>query len=283
MPAALDGFSPHSITSESSTSESRAKAVSQVLAGLRVLVVRPRRWQDPFASGITALGGTVFQLPVMRIEPAADDDAAIEAAMQGFARYDKAIFLSRHAASLGVKRLSRHWPRMPVNLDYFAVGATTAELLRASGVEVIYPLEATSEGLLALPQLAGVTDQRVLILRGQGGRDLLRQGLVDRGARVDCCELYQRVIDHSRGGDIAALISKPDRLIIAVHSAELLDALVAVVADRGLAPLRSLPVLVPSQRVAGRAQALGFTRAIVAVSALPEHMVAACGRWYTEI
>lgn len=254
-----------------------------MLTGLRVLIVRPPRTDDPFARGITALGGNVHQLPVMRIDPVADDDAVIAAAIDDFADYDKAIFLSRHAAHFGLHHLRRRWSRLPADVQYFAVGATTAEFLRQRGLAVACPALATTEGLLALPELESLAGQRLLILRGHGGREILAQSLVDRGARVDCCELYRRVIDFSRSGDIAAVLANPDRLLIAAHSAELLDALVAVTRDQGLPWLLTLPVLVPSRRVAKRAQALGFACVIVAASALAEHMVAASRRWYTKI
>jgi len=41
-----------------------------------------------------------------------------------------------------------------------------------------------SDGLLALPQFVEVAGKSVVIFRGAGGRDVLRDALLARGARV---------------------------------------------------------------------------------------------------
>ena len=49
-----------------------------------------------------------------------------------------------------------------------------------------------SEGLLALPELANVAGNRIVIFRGAGGRELLHSMLAARGARVEQIECYRR-------------------------------------------------------------------------------------------
>lgn len=250
------------------------------LDDLRVLIVRPPRPQDPFARALTQLGARALELPVMRIESIAAEALGDVMASGGLSRYDKVIVLSRHAARLGSPLLVS--PGLSSGQRYFTVGASTAEVLRASGLDVACPTEASSEGLLALPDLASIGGQRVLILCGMGGRETLKNGLVGRGAAVDCCELYRRVVDTRYREAIRSELAQPTRLIISAHSGELVDALVSVIGGERRSRLRSLPLLVPSQRVAERARALRFVQLVVAKSALPADMVAAIGRWYTE-
>jgi uroporphyrinogen-III synthase len=78
------------------------------------------------------------------------------------------------------------WPQMPT----LAVGATTAASWQESGVQPQVPQDARSEGLLALPALNAVRGKRILILRGDGGREFLAEQLRGRGALVDYCECY---------------------------------------------------------------------------------------------
>ena len=98
---------------------------------------------------------------------------------------DGLIFISANAVEFGwpwVKNLSQ--PKL------YAVGAATSQALRehvGAKTEIIQPpSQFDSEGLLAMPQLAAVSGQRLVIIRGMGltpGRDLLASTLRARGAR----------------------------------------------------------------------------------------------------
>jgi len=83
-------------------------------------------------------------------------------------------------------------------LPWFSVGAATAQVLADQGLDVHYPPSGDdSEALLALPALREAiarTDARVLILRGEGGRELLAERLREQGASVDYLELYRRFL-----------------------------------------------------------------------------------------
>ncbi|SPX20398.1 uroporphyrinogen III synthase [Escherichia coli] len=77
----------------------------------------------------------------------------------------------------------RKWPRLP---DYFAIGRTTALALHTvSGQKILYPQDREiSEVLLQLPELQNIAGKRALILRGNGGRELIGDTLTARGAEV---------------------------------------------------------------------------------------------------
>ncbi|KGJ97674.1 uroporphyrinogen-III synthase [Colwellia psychrerythraea] len=79
---------------------------------------------------------------------------------------------------------------------YFAVGNTTKQALHVIGIiEVSAPpsQHEHSEGLLNLPQLTDVSGKRVVIFRGNGGREHIASSLKKRGAEVRYIESYQRV------------------------------------------------------------------------------------------
>jgi len=79
---------------------------------------------------------------------------------------------------------------------FFAVGNATKQALLAIGItQVLSPPQQQehSEGLLKLPELAHVKNKKVVIFRGNGGREHIANGLIQRGANVSYIESYQRV------------------------------------------------------------------------------------------
>jgi uroporphyrinogen-III synthase len=81
----------------------------------------------------------------------------------------------------------------PANLCFYAVGATTGDILQQAGLVVTVPKEARTEGLLALHDLNNVSNKVIVIMKGFGGRELLYDTLVSRGAKVEQWEVYKRV------------------------------------------------------------------------------------------
>ena len=86
--------------------------------------------------------------------------------------------------------IKNQWPE---NLCFFAVGASTGDILQKAGLAVTIPKEATTEGLLALYELNHVVDNVIVIMKGFGGRELLYDTLLARGAIVEEWEVYKRV------------------------------------------------------------------------------------------
>ena len=99
------------------------------------------------------------------------------------------MVVSKPAARLGLERLDRYWPQPPSNQQWFSVGAATGGILADYGLPVAWPTSGDdSEALLALPQLAAALDvpnRRVLILRGEDGRDFFAERLREQGVTVD--------------------------------------------------------------------------------------------------
>ena len=63
-----------------------------------------------------------------------------------------------------------------------------------------------SEALLAAASLRQVAGKRILILRGQEGRNLLGDELARRGAQVDYCEVYRRALPATGAADFERLV-----------------------------------------------------------------------------
>ena len=149
-----------------------------------------------------------------------------------------------------------HWPSNPT---YLAVGQASVDAFLAIGISAKCPKIATSEGLLALPILSNVKNRSIVILRGEGGREILAQQLTARGARVSYCQLYRRQsLVSNRESEVLTWQQKKINIIV-VTSAEIFLTLYQCLADNHLAWLRGCTVIVPSMRVAQAAYDHGLT------------------------
>src|SRR5688572_26721894 len=198
-------------------------------------------------------------MEIRDVPPSPARDAIIDRLDQ----YDLAIFISPNAAAKGLEAVTARRP-FPRALEVAAIGGGTARALREHGIEaaVVPAGRADSESLLREPALADVAGKRVVIFRGVGGREVLRQALVRRGASVEYAECYERA---RPAADVAALVH--------AWAAGDVDALV-VTSSEGLRTLHALlgvetrrlartPVFVPHPRIAATAQELGAGNAVV--------------------
>ncbi|MFO1317460.1 MAG: uroporphyrinogen-III synthase [Burkholderiales bacterium] len=225
------------------------------LAGVGVLVTRPARQAAGLVAQLAALGARPLVFPAIVILPPADA-AALERAHAALDRYDIAVFVSANAAEYGVPAAGR-WPP---TLRAFAPGPGTAAALAAAGVPgaTIPATTFDSEGLLALPELADPAGQRVVIFRGDGGREHLGDTLRARGATVDYVGCYRRAAPQSGGGGLAEALREGRLHASTFTSSEGLDNLVALLDADALQLFRHVPAFVPHPRIAERARTLGF-------------------------
>ncbi|MCK9563702.1 MAG: uroporphyrinogen-III synthase [Bacteroidales bacterium] len=251
------------------------------LDALAALVARPARRNDDFSTRLASLGARVHRLPAMAIQRLDTPEGRAMLAAAG--SFDKVVVVSANAASFALAMVDIAAVKEG-GPAWFAVGDGSAAPLREAGVPVSCPpQDATSEGLLALPAFADVAGQRVLIIRGEGGRDVLRAALVARGASVTFCELYRRVVDTSHGDRVRGLLHSGEIDLVVAHSADVLACFLALVAADDRPLLARTTVLVPSDRAAEMAAEAGFGGVVRAASALPAAMVDAAVGWYTSM
>jgi uroporphyrinogen-III synthase len=216
------------------------------LAGRGVLVTRPRELAQGLAKRVADAGGRAILFPAIEIEPLPQSGPV--------GRYDMVVFVSPSAVRHGSR-----W--VGAGRKTLAVGAGTAHEIRKYGQEVIFPASgADSEGLLELPELAQLSGQQVLIVRGQGGRSLLGDTLRERGARVEYAECYRRV--RPRVDAAPLLAAWVDA--VTVNSGEALQNLVALLGAEGQQRLRDTPLFVPHRRVAQQAESAGLRKVLIA-------------------
>lgn len=273
-----------------------------------VVITRPQAQADIWAADLQALGIACRHLPLLELRAVQEEtqQRAIKNKILDFDLYQKVIFVSQNAVDYGMAWLEDYWPQLPIGIDYFAVGATTAKKLAGYGIAVTDLAVSergamTSEDLLRAPQLQQVQGDKVLIFRGLGGRGQLAETLRERGALVDYCELYERLIPSDAPAHLQQLLadvqvinpvnaSVNGPVILAVHSGESLQNLLTLATTlnatperavekieqtSALAPLYAMPLLVPSARVAETAITAGFKQVITAENATDHAMTAA--------
>jgi len=252
--------------------------MSGALAGRRVLVTRPREQAQALERLVREAGGEPVCVPAIEILPLADP-AAFHALAARLAEFDLAIFISRNAVRRALDLLGgRPWP---AGLKVATVGqGSRAELERRGFTDIIAPaVQSDSEALLALPALAAVSGSRIVIFRGEGGRELLGQELAARGASVEHAACYRRIVPE--GAQMrSAWAGGMDA--VTVSSVEGLANLLAMLGEGAVRQLSGIPLFVPHPRVAAEAQRRGLRQAIVAgpgdaemVAALVAHFGAA--------
>ncbi|MEP7282261.1 MAG: uroporphyrinogen-III synthase [Rubrivivax sp.] len=229
---------------------------------MRLIVTRPAAQAQEWVAQLRALDIDAVALPLIRIEPVADD-APLRAAWSGLSAFALVFFVSSNAVAhfFAARPAAASWPQ---GLRAAAPGPGTAHALRQAGVPagaVVEPAaDATSldsEAVWERLQHDDWRGRRVLLVRGEHGRDWLATQLGDAGAQVDPLAAYAR---------------RPPRLDD--HARELLDGALAAPAQQvwlfsSSEAVRRLHTLAPSlgpgafalathERIAAACRGLGF-------------------------
>lgn len=224
---------------------------------MRVWLTRTRPGADRQAQILRAAGYEPLVCPALTV--------AEEPGRAPPGPFSDVVFLSEHAVRLGVPRLvTEAWF---TGARTYAVGAATAGHLAETGIRADVPEDASSEGLLALPEFADARGRAVLIVCGAGGRDLLEKTLAARGARVEKLVVYRRVAVDAVSSDVRSVDA------IAIASGDGFEAVARLwfaAGGRG-----DVPVFVPSRRVAGLGSGLGFSNVYTCAGASADALIEA--------
>jgi len=226
------------------------------LAGVHIAVTRPPEQATKLTAAIAAEGGQVISFPLLDIKGLENLDD-FHAAVTPLSQFDWAVFISSNAVQHGMPLLQQ--AGIPPQLKFAAIGPATAASLQGFGVtEILTPSERfDSEALLALPALQQMQGQRVLIVRGVGGREVLADTLKQRGAEVIFGECYRRVNPQSSAQVLAQAYGAGKLHGIVVTSSEALRFLLDL--TQGDAWLKVTPLFVNHARIAEQATAAGLT------------------------
>lgn len=232
-----------------------------LLPDLRIVLTRPAGQNEALAARIQAAGGEVLVMPLLAIAPPACPVAA-DALLVQLSQADTIIFISPNAVRMACSVVpAAHWPK---DKRWAAIGKGTAQALHeADVVDVLTPEHgADSEALLALDDFSQLAGQHVLLVRGEGGRELLAHTLAERGACVEHAVVYRRLACPPDRGALRQYAAG-QRLLLVITSSEALRVLM----DAGDAAwLRTQDFVWAHPRIAQQAALLGLNHGMIAPS-----------------
>ena len=230
-----------------------------------VVITRPRAQAESLAQAVAALGRTPVLLPLLDIAPLADQ-SFLRAALARLERYALVAFVSPNAIDAAFAHVQQ-WPRQ-VALAVLGEGSRAALArhgLDANNATILGPLDPTrsdSEHLLAALDLAALSGKRVLIVRGESGRELMADSFRAAGAEVTVVPAYRRSVPQlspALAARLRSLLATPHDWIIT--SSEALRGLFARLDELDpccVSQMRDQHVIVPHARIAATAAELGI-------------------------
>jgi uroporphyrinogen-III synthase len=247
--------------------------------GMKVLVTRPASQAVLWVTRLQALGINAVALPLIDIRPA-PESLAVVLAWSRIHTLRLMVFVSPNAVEhfFALKPAGMPWPK---TLEVASTGPGTTRALRAQGVpreRITEPsAESTqfdSEALWERLALSDWRNAKVLIVRGDGGRDWLAETLRTHGAKVTAVMAYQRLppsFTPSQQALLADALAEPQRHLWLFSSSEAIAHLAASVTHADLARAYAIAT---HPRIAARAQELGFGNVVKTRPALDA--VSAC-------
>ncbi len=246
-----------------------------------IVVTRPIAQARLTQQKIEASGRQAVLFPLLEIN-ALDDTTALDAALAKLSEYSLVAFVSPNAIDAAFRR-RQPWPD---EVPLAVMGEGSRQALAAHGItaattQIYSPadIERTdSQTLLEVLDATAYAGRNVLIVRGEGGRELLADALRATGAVVTQVAAYRRsapVIDADCLGKLRGLLSQQclwiitssEALRVLVSMAECLDREEDRVDDTGpmgklswVAILQRQDLVVPHVRIAETAALLGFSR-----------------------
>lgn len=244
------------------------------LSQLSVLVTRPAVQAAALCEQIQRFGGSAIAFPAIEIE-------ALTASVAS--GHDLVVFVSVNAVAHGVHLIEKG-PATRIA----AIGKATAAALAATSLpaNIVPETGFDSEAFLAHPDLTLAEGARVLIVRGDGGRELMQESFAARGLQVETREVYRRIrpaIEAATRNALETRWREEGIDVVTATSVQTLQNLIDMLSPVGRDLLRETALLVASKRIGEAAQAAGLRgQVIVANGADDASMIGALARWRTR-
>lgn len=234
---------------------------------MRIIVTRPLAQAETLVAELRASGADAVALPLIDIAPASDPQL-LRQAWQQLPSLALLMFVSANAVQyfMQARPPGAEWP---AQLLAGSTGPGTSQALREAGVPeaaLVEPLGEVfdSEALWARLRTRDWQGRRVLVVRGEAGRDWLAEQLGQAGAGVDFVAAYQRVLPQLDAQLTAlrdAALAQPQQHLWSFSSSQAVANLQQL--SQG-ADWSASAAVAPHPRIVAALQRLGFGQVLLA-------------------
>jgi len=220
------------------------------LKHIHLLNTRPDGQNHALTQAIEAQGGRVVECPMLDIK----------AVPFKYTRTNThTIFISPNAVKYFFEEKNRQTHPSCV----YAIGNQTAYELKKYNITALTPEIPDSEHLLAKSELQNIHGQSVVIVKGQGGRNLLQDTLTLRGAHVTTLEVYQRCLPKISTTEFKHLWKNTPINTVLWTSQQAMEQMLNLLDAEGLCWLAQQKIFVISQRLADIAKKRGIHNIVI--------------------
>lgn len=209
--------------------------MSGPLLGKTVLVTRGKEQAKAFSEKLRKAGATPIEIPLILISPSSHREE-IERCVRQLPNYDWLIFTSANGVRFFFPFVKKETPLPKVAV----VGKKTAAALKTYGVSpAAIPSEFVAEGMIeALKPLVKPRD-RVLLVKGNLARPVLRDALINMGADVTDLIVYETLMNESGKEQLLYLLRERKLDVITFTSSSTVQSFIRMMEKEDIASLLS--------------------------------------------
>jgi uroporphyrinogen-III synthase len=150
-----------------------------------IVITRPSHQTGEIKALVNEHQGHPIEFPLLEIQSKSQNET-FQNIVLTLNDYDWAIFISSNAVQFGMPAVKHAFHTLPESTKFAAIGPSTQKALKLFDVNhVLIPEENfDSEGLLATEEMNDIKNKKIVIFRGEGGRETLAETLRARGAEV---------------------------------------------------------------------------------------------------
>ncbi len=204
------------------------------LFGKKIVVTRAREAASVLGEQLRARGAEPIEFPAIRIVPEADL-SPLDNALKALTNYRWTVFTSANAVPIFASRLEALGfdSRALAGLKIATIGpATAASVYNLLRVRADFtPEEAVAESVLSEWPDRDLSGARILLPRAAEARDVLPEGLMERGAQVDVIPIYRTLPDLTRGKELRTQIADGDIAAVTFASSSTVRNFMAALTD----------------------------------------------------
>ncbi|PSB91997.1 uroporphyrinogen-III synthase [Candidatus Pandoraea novymonadis] len=209
-----------------------------------VILTRPVEQSAWLSDALQGYGINVLTFPLLDIVPHTEKGllTLLDNTFSDLSGYALVIFVSPNAVIYALRRFRYPWPE---HVAIAVVGPGSAAALANAGIappryRVIMPPNGPqarfdSEALLVQLNLSSLAGRRVLLVRGDGGRELLSNTLRENGVQLDIVSVYKRqtpLIDDACWEKMEDMVMRSMPCAWVLTSSEAIKHLVALISSR---------------------------------------------------